>query len=113
MKTSNRSTRRQRRRTHASRRAQLLAAFAQSGLSAAALARQHECRYPTFCGWRARQAQARPAPGFVELELAAPLPARAELVLALGPHARVRITDAGQIALAARRLPALRPPTPG
>lgn len=113
MKTAHGFTRPRRSRASQTQRARLLAAFAQSGLSAAALARQHECRYPTFCGWRARQAQARPAPGFVELELAAPLPARAELVLALGPHARLRITDAGQIALAARRLPALRPPTPG
>jgi hypothetical protein len=81
-------------------------------LSAAAFARQHQLHYTTFCNWRQRQAKANPAPGFVEVELSAPPPAAAELVLELGTQARVRITDAGQIELAARLLQALRPSTP-
>jgi hypothetical protein len=80
-------------------------------LSAAAFARQHKLHYTTFCGWRQRQAQARPAPGFVQVELSSSL-TPVELVLELGPHARLRIRDAGHIELAARLLQALRTPTP-
>jgi transposase-like protein len=112
MKTSNGLARPQRARISQTQRAQLLAAFERSGLSAAAFARQHRVHYTTFCGWRQRQTQANPSPGFVQVELSASPPAVAELVLELGPAARVRITDAGQITLAARRLQALSTPTP-
>jgi transposase-like protein len=61
-------------RFDADQRAQLLAAFERSGLSGAAFARQHGIHYTTFCGWRQRQAKARPA--FVQVELAAPQPKR-------------------------------------
>ena len=56
-------------RTDAAQRAQLLAAFDQSGLSAAAFARQHGLHYTTFCGWRQRRAKSSPSPGFVQVEL--------------------------------------------
>lgn len=111
MKTSNGFTRRRRARTPASRRARLLAQFERSGLSAAAFARQRGLHYTTFCGWRQRQGQAAPPPGFVQVELSAP-PPPVELLVELGGPARLRITDAGQIELAARLLRALSPPTP-
>lgn len=112
MKTTNGSIRPRRSRTSQTQRARLLAAFERSGLSAAAFARRHRLHYTTFCNWRQRPAEANPLPGFVEMELPAPLPARVELVLELGPAARVRITDVGQIELAARLLQALSTPTP-
>lgn len=111
MKTSNGFARRRRSRTPATRRTQLLAAFERSGLSAAAFARQHHVRYTTFCNWRQRQGQAKPAPDFVQVELPPPS-APAELVLELGTGVRVRITEAGQIELAARLLKALCARTP-
>jgi transposase-like protein len=110
MKTTNGFACHRRSRTSAAQRAQLLAAFERSGLSAAAFARQHDLHYTTFCGWRQRQGQAAPSPGFVQVEL--PPPAPVELVLELGTGARVRITDAGQIELAARLLQRLNAPTP-
>ena len=111
MKTLNGSIRPRRSRPSQTQRTRLLAAFERSGLSAAAFARQHRLHYSTFCGWRTRQANANPPPGFVEMELSTPPPA-AELVLELGPHVRVRITDAGQIELAARLLQAFSASTP-
>jgi transposase-like protein len=101
MKTSIRSHRTQ--RTTATERARLLAAFARSGLSAAAFARQHGIHYTTFCGWRARRSRAEPSPAFVQVELTAPPPANG-LVVELGGRARLRIESAGQIALAAQLL---------
>lgn len=68
MNTSNGSGRRPRRRTDAARRAQLLAAFERSGLSAAAFARRHGLHYTTFCGWRQRRTQAKTALAFVQVE---------------------------------------------
>lgn len=88
------------RRTDALRRAQLLAAFDRSGLSAADFARRHDLNYTTFCGWRQRRAKANGAPAFVEVELPA-ASAPAGLVIELGPVARMRIESAGQIGLAA------------
>jgi len=111
MKTSNGFARHRRSRTTATRRTQLVAAFERSGLSAAAFARQHRLHYTTFCNWRQRQGKPQPSPGFVQVELPPP-PAPAELVLELGPCARVRIMDAGQIKLVARLLQALNAPTP-
>lgn len=106
MKTSNGYSRRRLRRTRADRRAQLLAAFDRSGLSAAAFARQQGLNYTTFCGWRHRRAKAKASPGFVQVELAG-ASAPAELVIELTAHARMRISSAGQIELAARLLQAL------
>jgi hypothetical protein len=96
-------------RFDADQRAQLLAAFERSGLSGAAFARQQGILYTTFCGWRHRQTKARPA--FVQVELAAPQPkpqpepaSCAQLVIELGPVARVRLTSPSQIALAVQLL---------
>jgi hypothetical protein len=111
MKTTNGFARARRARTSRTQRAQLLAAFERSGLSAAAFARQHHLHYTTFCGWRARQTPATPAPGFVQVELSAS-PSPVALLVEWGGGARLRITDAGQIELAARLLKALSTPTP-
>ena len=103
MKNVNGFGRRRRRRTPALRRTELLAAFARSGLSAAAFARQQGIGYTTFCAWRHRQAQAQPAPAFVEVEVAEPIPA-VELVIEVGAPTRLRIRSAAQMELAARFL---------
>src|SRR5512136_605048 len=103
MKASNGSLRSRRRRTPSSRRAQLLAAFDRSGLSAAAFARQHDIGYTTFCGWRHRRTKAKASPGFIEVELPGRR-AAVELLIEVGAHTRLRISSAGQIELAARFL---------
>ena len=100
MKASNGSVRSCRRRTSASRRTQLLAAFDGSGLSAAAFARQHGIGYSTFCGWRYRQAKTKPFPGFVEVEVPGPA-AAVELLIEVGTHVRLRLSSAAQMELAA------------
>lgn len=71
------------RRTDAAQRAELLAAFERSELSAAAFVRQHQINYTTFCGWRQRRAKAKSLPAFVQVELA-PAAAPAELVIEVG-----------------------------
>jgi hypothetical protein len=103
MKRSNGSLRQRRPATPLSRRRQLLAVFERSGLSAAAFARRHDLGYTTFCGWRHRRAKTQPPPTFVQVELANPT-APVELLLELGPQARLRLTSASQIELAARLL---------
>ena len=104
MKTSNGSfPRRRAPRIDAARRTQLLAAFDCSGLSVAAFARQQGIHYTTFHGWR--RAQAKTSPAFVQVELSPPA-APAELVLELGV-ARLRLSSAAQLSLAARLLQTL------
>ena len=103
MKNSNRFPRLRRLRTSPRQRAQLLAVFARSGLSAAAFARQQGIGYSTFCGWRQRQARPPTSPAFVEVEFSEPAPP-VELWIEVGPPARLRLTSAGQIDLAARLL---------
>jgi transposase-like protein len=105
MKTSTLSPRSRSRRTDARQRAQLLAAFDRSGLSAAAFARHLGVNYTTFCGWR-QQRKAKRSPVFVQVEVPAPV-ASIELVVELGPSARLRLTDPAQIPLAARLLQTL------
>lgn len=108
MKRSNGSLGPARKSTGPKRREQLLAEFDSSGLSAAAFARRHGVHYTTFCGWRQRRAKA--SPKFVQVELeaaAAPVP----LVIELGARARMRITSAEQLPLAAGLLLALNPPS--
>jgi transposase-like protein len=90
-------------RTDATRRAQVLAEFDRSGLSAAAFAREHGLNYTTFCGWRQRRDKTKLAPAFIEVELPAPT-APVELVIEVGAHARLRVHCESQIALAARLL---------
>lgn len=100
MKISNRSP---------GQRAQLLAAFDRSGLSAAAFARQHGLNYTTFCGWRQRRDKTKVSPAFVEVELPAPA-APVELMIELGAQARLRLSSTGQIALAAQLIQTLNAP---
>jgi len=83
-----------------------LAAFDRSGLSAAAFARQHRLTYTTFCSWRQQRAKAKTAPGFVQVELPVSAPPL-ELTVELGAPARMRLSSAGQVELAARLLQAL------
>lgn len=86
------------------RRADLLAAFDHSGLSAAAFARQHGLNYTTFCGWRERRRKRLPE--FVQVELPTPQPSTG-LVVELGGHARVRLSSSTQIDLATRLIRSL------
>lgn len=109
MKTSHRIARAP--RTSGANRAQLLAAFDQSGLSAAAFARKHGLHYTTFCGWRARRSKTNASPAFVQVELTGPSPAEG-LIIELGGQVRLRIESAGQIALAAQLLKHLNPVGP-
>jgi hypothetical protein len=109
MKTSKASAPGRSARTNAARRAQLLAAFDRSGLSAAAFARQHGLNYTTFCGGRAQRGKTRTVPAFVQIEVAAPTPP-VELVIEVGPHTRLRVQSEGQIALAAQLLRSLNAP---
>jgi len=108
MKRYNGSPRRRSKRTEAAGRAQLLAVFDRSGLTAAAFARQQGLNYTTFCGWRQRRAATKPSPGFLQVELPASA-APAELVIELNRHTRMRITSVDQVELAARLLQALNP----
>jgi transposase-like protein len=104
MKSSNGSPHRRRKSTDAKQRAELLAAFDRSGLTAAAFARQQGLHYTTFCNWRQRRAKS-PA-GFVEVELSTPA-APVELTVELGAHARMRLTAVDQVDLAVRLIRAL------
>jgi transposase-like protein len=109
MKTNRVSPRRRSGRIDAARRAQLLATFDRSGLSAAAFARQHGLNYTTFCGGRAQRAKTRTGPELVQVEVAAPAPP-VELVIEMGPPTRLRVQSEGQIVLAARLLRSLNTP---
>jgi hypothetical protein len=106
MKQSRVSQRGRAPRTDAARRAQLLAAFDRSGLSAADFARQQRVHYTTFCGWRQRRDRSSSSPGFVQVEIPAPTPP-VELVIELGRTARLRLTSEAQIPLAAHLLQSL------
>jgi hypothetical protein len=109
MKSNRVTPRRRSVRIDAARRAQLLATFDRSGLSAAAFARQHGLNYTTFCGWRAQRGKTRSVPEFVQVEVAAPA-SPVELVIEVGPHTRLRVQSEGQIVLAARLLRSLNAP---
>jgi hypothetical protein len=80
-------------------------------LSAAAFARQHQLNYTTFCGWRHQRAKAGTSVSFAQVELSVPA-APVELVIEVGPQARMRIDSAAQIALAAQLLQTLNAPRP-
>src|SRR5271155_5832783 len=105
MKQHRVSRRRRAPRTDAARRAQLLAAFDGSGLSAADFARQEGVHYTTFCGWRQRRDRGKSSPGFVQVEIPESTPP-VELVIELGGTARLRLTSEAQIPLAAHLLQA-------
>lgn len=86
-------------KTSPRRRGQLMAAFERSGLSAAAFARKHAIVYTTFCSWRRRR-PARPATGFVEVEVVRPSSPE-PIVVELGERVRVRVSSHAQLELAA------------
>ena len=106
MKSSNGSPRHHRKSTDPKRRAQLLAAFDRSELTAASFARRHGIHYTTLYAWRRR---ARASPEFVEVELPAPA-TPVELTVELGVQARIRLTSVDQVELAARLIQALYAP---
>lgn len=91
----------------AKRRAELLAEFDRSGLTAAAFARQQGLHYTTFCNWRHRRA--RTSAGFVEVELPAPA-TPVEVTVELSAQARMRLTSVDQVELAVRLIQALNTP---
>jgi transposase-like protein len=93
-------------RTTVAQRAQLLAEYDRSGLSAAAFARRHQIAYSTFCQWRSTR---RPRPTFAEVEIVRPA-APAPVVIELSPHARIRLESPDQVALAAALLKHLQKP---
>jgi hypothetical protein len=82
-----------------------LAEFERSGLSAADFARQQGIGYSTLCAWRAQSA-AKPGVCFaeVELERAPSAPSSEPIVVELGRQARMRLSSAQQLELAARLL---------
>lgn len=106
MKQNSVSPRRRTVRTDAAQRAQLLAAFDRSGLSAADFARRQGIHYTTFCAWRRRRDQAKGSPSFVQVELDSPAPP-SELVIEMGA-ARLRLVSVAQLPLAARLLQILQ-----
>ena len=108
MKSSQRFSGISRIRVDAQRRAQLLAAFDRSGLSAAAFARREGLNYTTFCGWRHRRAKSKATPVFVEVELPGPATV-SPVTIDLGNAARLTMTCAGQIGLVAALIQALNP----
>ena len=92
-----------RRRTDATQREQLLAAYDRSELTATEFTRQHRLNYTTFCGWRQRRSKITTSPAFVQVEVAALAPPR-ELLIELGGSARLRLTSPDQLELAAALL---------
>jgi hypothetical protein len=106
MKQNRVSQRRRAPRSNAVRRAELLAAFDGSGLSAADFARQQGIHYTTFCGWRQRRDRGKASPAFVQVELDPPA-SPPELVLEVGA-ARLRLVSVAQLPLAAGLLQLLQ-----
>jgi transposase-like protein len=98
------------RRTSLVERSDLLDAFERSGSSAAAFARKHGIRYGTFDAWRRqRRRTAKAAPDFVQIEVSQAV-APVDLIIELGPNARLRLANTSQVALAAQLLQALNSP---
>jgi len=106
MKRNRVSPRRRAPRTDAAQRAQILAAFDRSGLSAADFARQHGVHYTTLSAWRQRRDRAKASAAFVQVELDPPAPL-SELVLEVGA-VRLRLVSEAQLPLAARLLQILQ-----
>ena len=97
-------------------RAEILAAFDASGVSAAEFARLVGVKYPTLAGWLHRRGRPRgevgprnaPAVRFVEAAVPPPeVPAAVELELSGG--VRLRLTEPGQVPLVVALLRGLGP----
>jgi len=94
-------------RRSAGQRAEILAAFDQSGVSAAEFARLVGVKYPTLAGWLHRRGRPRgevgpersPAVRFVEAAVPPP-EAFAPLELELPGNVQLRLTDPAQVPLA-------------
>ena len=98
----------QRAATSLARRRQLLAEYEGSGLSIAEFARKQDIGYQTFYGWLAQSIPkppraAKPKVSFAEVELE-PAGACEPIVVELGRQARMRLSCAQQVGLAARLL---------
>lgn len=93
-------------RRSAAQRAEILAAFDQSGVSAAEFARLVGVKYPTLAGWLHRRGRPRgevgpgrsPAVRFVEAAVPAP-EAFAPLELELPGNVKLRLTESAQVPL--------------
>lgn len=92
-------------RMPAVKRAEILAAFDRSGVSAAEFARLVGVKYPTLAGWlhrrrrRPGEAGRDPRPEVRFVEAAVPPPAPAPLELELPGQVKLRLTEPGQVAL--------------
>ena len=93
-------------RRSAGQRAEILAAFEQSGVSAAEFARLVGVKYPTLAGWLHRRGRPRgevgpgKAPAVRFVEAAVPTPETfAPLELELPGHVKLRLTEPGQVPL--------------
>ena len=76
------------------------AAKGASGLSAYAFARKYQIAYTTLCAWRRRESKGSTSIGFTEVELRG---SSAEaLIIEVGHHARLRVSTAEQMQLAAQ-----------
>jgi transposase-like protein len=72
-------------------------------MSVAAFAREHGIGCSTLHAWRHQARNGKPSPRFVEVELTEPS-APVELLIELGPPARLRLSSVSQIELAAQLL---------
>lgn len=95
-------------RTSVLRRRELLAEYESSGLSIADFVRKQGIRYSTFYAWLAQseakpQSALKPKVCFAEIEVE-PTGSSEPIVIELGQHARMRLSSAQQVGLAARLL---------
>ena len=99
------------------RRLAVVTEFRRSGLSGAQFARLAGMKYPTLMAWVKREGAAaavrrketlKRRPVLVEAVVAAPCGTPAPLLLHLGGGVRMELSDAGQAALAAQLIQALR-----
>jgi hypothetical protein len=106
-------------RSTAERRLAVVAEFRRSGLSGYRFARLAGMKYPTLMAWvkRAggskpviRKAQAKRGPVLVEAVVGGSAGKVPPLLVHLGGGARLELTDAGQLALAAQLIKALQRP---
>lgn len=103
-------------RRSAAQRAEILAAFEQSGVSAAEFARLVGVKYPTLAGWlhrrrrRPDEARTAPRPAVRFVEATVPTPeVRAPVELELPGGVRLRLAEPGQVPLVVALLRGLGP----
>lgn len=87
-------------RRSTTQRAEILAAFDASGVSAAEFARLVGVKYPTLAGWLHRRGRPGNAPAVRFVEAAVPPPeALAPVELELPGHVKLRLTGPAQVPL--------------